>query len=168
MSVYLCVTFVVFTDCESCTRPISTKPGVYGTEVGEYGLTRGMCFVARRLEVVAVAGLNFVVCFGWGGFLRVLFSFRTYMACCKYMRPCCLIYFLQVPECVQGWLRYLISLLACLYCSCVTFVVLMRHARGKEATEAVFGLHAKKPLQNEAVFCLQAKNGLILKRLFCM
>ena len=53
-------------------------------EAGEYGLTRGMCFVARRLEVVAVAGLNFVVCFGWGGFLRVLFSFRTYMACCKY------------------------------------------------------------------------------------
>ena len=25
-------------------------------EAGEYGLTRGMCFVARRLEVVAVAG----------------------------------------------------------------------------------------------------------------
>ena len=26
-------------------------------EAGEYGLTRGTCFVARRLEVVAVAGL---------------------------------------------------------------------------------------------------------------
>ena len=25
-------------------------------EAGEYGLTRGACFVARRLEVVAVAG----------------------------------------------------------------------------------------------------------------
>ena len=26
-------------------------------EAGEYGLARGTCFVARRLEVVAVAGL---------------------------------------------------------------------------------------------------------------
>ena len=26
-------------------------------KAGEYGLTRGTCFVARRLEVVAVAGL---------------------------------------------------------------------------------------------------------------
>ena len=43
-------------------------------EVGVYGLTRGTCFVARRLEVVAVAGplwMDFTVCFGWGGFLRV-------------------------------------------------------------------------------------------------
>ena len=35
-------------------------------EVCEHGLTRGTCFVARRLEVVAVAGLlwiYFVVCF---------------------------------------------------------------------------------------------------------
>ena len=40
-------------------------------EAGEYGLTRGTCFVARRLEVVAVAGLlaaAFVVCSGWGVF----------------------------------------------------------------------------------------------------
>ena len=44
-----------FTDYESCTRPISTNPG--SMEAGEYGLTRGTCFVARRLEVVAVAGL---------------------------------------------------------------------------------------------------------------
>ena len=54
-SVGACVTFVVFTDCESCTGPISTNPG--SMEAGEYGLTRGTCFVARRLEVVAVAGL---------------------------------------------------------------------------------------------------------------
>ena len=26
-------------------------------EAGEYGLTRGTCFAARRLEVLAVAGL---------------------------------------------------------------------------------------------------------------
>ena len=31
-------------------------------EAGEYGLTRGTCFVARRLEVVAVAGL---LCIWW-------------------------------------------------------------------------------------------------------
>ena len=51
----MCVTFVVFTDCESCTRPISTNP--VSIEGGKYGLTRGACFFARRLEVVAVAGL---------------------------------------------------------------------------------------------------------------
>ena len=49
------IEFVVFTDCESCTRPISTKPG--SMEAGEYGLTRGTCFFAHRLEVIAVAGL---------------------------------------------------------------------------------------------------------------
>ena len=50
----VCVTFVVFTDCESCTRPIFTNPG--SMESGERGLTRGTCFAARRLELVAVAG----------------------------------------------------------------------------------------------------------------
>ena len=35
----VCVTFVIFTDCESCTRSISTNPG--SMETGEYGLTRG-------------------------------------------------------------------------------------------------------------------------------
>ena len=53
-----CVTFVVFTDCESCTRPISTNPGSIGA--GEYGLARGTCFVACCLEVVAVAGLLWI------------------------------------------------------------------------------------------------------------
>ena len=60
-----CVTFVVFTDCESCTRPISTNPGSMAEEC-EYGLPSGTCFIARRLEVVEVAGLlwiYFVVCF---------------------------------------------------------------------------------------------------------
>ena len=52
---YSKVTFVVFTDYERCTRPISTNPG--SMEAAEYGLTHGMCFVARRLEVVAVTGL---------------------------------------------------------------------------------------------------------------
>ena len=55
LSVCVCVTFVIFTDCESCTTPSSTKPG--SMEAGEYGLTRGTCFFAHRLEVIAVAGL---------------------------------------------------------------------------------------------------------------
>ena len=29
-------------------------------EAGEFGLTRGTCFVARRVEVVAVAGLLWI------------------------------------------------------------------------------------------------------------
>ena len=57
-------------------------------EAGEYGLTRGTCFVARRLEVVAVAGLLWIswCVLGAAGF-RVFFSFfflRTHTACCKY------------------------------------------------------------------------------------
>ena len=55
VSVSVCVTFVVYADCVSCTRPIPTNPG--SMEAGEYELTRGTCFVARRLEVVAVVGL---------------------------------------------------------------------------------------------------------------
>ena len=55
MRLCVCEIFVVFTDCESCTRPISTKPG--SMEAGEYGLTRGTCFIASRPEVVAVAGM---------------------------------------------------------------------------------------------------------------
>ena len=51
----MCVTFVVFTDCKSCTRPISTNAG--SMEAGEYGLTRVTCFLACRLELDAVAGL---------------------------------------------------------------------------------------------------------------
>ena len=51
----VCVTFVVFTDCERCTRPISTNSGYM--EAGEYGLTRWTCFVARRLQLVAASGL---------------------------------------------------------------------------------------------------------------
>ena len=49
------VTFVIFTDCESCTRPISTNAG--SMEACEHGLTRGTRFVARRLKMVAVAGM---------------------------------------------------------------------------------------------------------------
>ena len=70
--VCVCVTLVLFTDCESCTRPISTNPA--SLESSEYGLTCGTCFVACRLEVVAVRGLLWLSwCSGWGGFFRVFF-----------------------------------------------------------------------------------------------
>ena len=56
MCVCVCdIEFVVFTDCESCTRPISTNPVFM--EGGEYGLTRGTWVFARLLAVVTVAGL---------------------------------------------------------------------------------------------------------------
>ena len=64
LSVCVCVPFVVVTDCESCTRPVSTKPG--SMETGKYGLTRGTCFVARRCRGGrgCRAAVDCVVCFG--------------------------------------------------------------------------------------------------------
>ena len=84
LSVY--VTFVAFSDCESCTRSISTNPG--SMEGGEHGLTRRTRFVAHCLEVVAVAGLMWVswCVFGGADFFVFFFLFfvRTHTACCKY------------------------------------------------------------------------------------
>ena len=78
------VTFVVFTVRESCTRLISTNPG--SMEAGVYGLTRGMSLVARRLEVVAVAGLLWIswCVLGGAGFFLVFFFLRTHTVCGKY------------------------------------------------------------------------------------
>ena len=72
---YVCVTFVVSTNCESCTRSISTNSG--SMEAGEHGLTRGARFVAVCLVVVAVAGLMWVswCVFGRAGFF-VLFGYH--------------------------------------------------------------------------------------------
>ena len=58
-------------------------------EAGVYGLTRGMCFVARRLEVVAIAGLLRISWCALGGadffFFFFPFSiFRTHTAYSKY------------------------------------------------------------------------------------
>ena len=63
-------------------------------EAGEYGLTRGTCFVQRRLEVVAVAGLLWISwCVGCGGLFHAFYFFfcsffffflRTHTVCCKY------------------------------------------------------------------------------------
>ena len=59
-------------------------------EAGEYGLTLGTCFVARRLKVVAVAGLLWISWCVLGGadffsvFFFDFFFLRTHTACCKY------------------------------------------------------------------------------------
>ena len=65
LCVSVCVTFVVFTDCESCTIPISTNPG--SMEAGEYGLTRGTRFIVCRPKLDAVAGLLWVSWCVFGG-----------------------------------------------------------------------------------------------------
>ena len=81
------------TDCESCTRAISTNPGYM--EASEYGLTCGTCFVERHPEVVAVAGLLWIswCVLGAAGFRvfspRFFFFERSRPAAS--MRPSCLI-----------------------------------------------------------------------------
>ena len=72
LCVCLCVTYGFFTDCESCTKPISTNAG--SMQVGAYGLTRWTYFVACRLEVVAVAGLRWISWFVLGAPEFVFFS----------------------------------------------------------------------------------------------
>ena len=79
---------MVFTDCESCTRPISTNQEF--VEAGEYRLTRETSFVERRLVVVAVARLLLILWYILGAaefpfvfFPRFIFL-RTHTACCKY------------------------------------------------------------------------------------
>ena len=64
---------VVFTDCEGCTRPISTN--LVSMEGGEYGLTRGTWVFARRLSVVAVAE---VLWLSWCVLGGALFFFRVF------------------------------------------------------------------------------------------
>ena len=110
LSVSVCVTLVVFTDCESCTRPISTNPR--SMEAGGYGLTRGTSFLVYRLELDAVAGLLWISWCVLGGadffsafFFGVYFFFeRTRPAAST--RPPCLIYLSTTIICrramVQG------------------------------------------------------------------
>ena len=84
----VCVTFVVFADCESCKGPISTNPE--SMEAGGYEITRGTCCFARRLELVTVAGLLWISWCALGAaeffvfFPRFFFLVRTHTACCKY------------------------------------------------------------------------------------
>ena len=62
-------------------------------EAGEYELTRGTCYVARRLEVVAVVGLLWVPSWILGGsdFPCFFFCFERTRPAAS-MRPPCLIY----------------------------------------------------------------------------
>ena len=59
-------------------------------EAGEYGLTRGPCYVARRLEGVAVAELLWIswcvlgAAFFFVFFFSDFFYLRKHTACCKY------------------------------------------------------------------------------------
>ena len=87
-------------------------------EACEYGLPRGTCFVARRLELVAVAGrlwISWCVLGGAGffSFFSFVFFIRTQTACCKYEAASCLIY-LSTSTGVRTGCHYLISLSVCL------------------------------------------------------
>ena len=55
-------------------------------EAAEYGLTCEGCFIARRLEVVAVARLLWIswCVSGAAHFVFFRFFLRTHAACCKY------------------------------------------------------------------------------------
>ena len=108
-----CVSFVVFTDNKSCTRPISTNPG--SMEAGEYGLRRGTCFLACGPELDAITGLLWISWCVLGGadFSSVIFFFFQRTRPAASMRP---------PL------------------ASFTSLLVMRQGRGSEATEAVFCL----------------------------
>ena len=62
-------------------------------EACEYGLTRGTCFVARCLEVVAIAGLLWIAwcVLGAAGFISCVFLFERKRPAAS-IRTLCLIY----------------------------------------------------------------------------
>ena len=121
VSVCVCVAFAVFSDCESCTWPISTNPG--SMEASKYGLERRTCSVTHHLEVVAVAGLLWISRCVWGAagfrFFRVFFIFERTRPAAS-MRTPCLIY-LSTSTGVRTGLHSLVGLSVCL--CIVTFVV---------------------------------------------
>ena len=113
----MCVTFVVFTDYESCTRPISTNAG--SMEAGDYGLTRGTWSLACRLELDAVAGLLWISWCVLGGGEDFSVSFSPNFFFFERTRPAAS---LRPPL------------------ASFTSLLVMRQGRGSEATEAVFCL----------------------------
>ena len=87
--VSVCVTFVVFLIAKAVRGRFSQTRDFM--EAGEYRLTRGTRFVARRLGLVAVAGRLWVswCVLGRAGFFcvflfSIFFFLRTHTACCKY------------------------------------------------------------------------------------
>ena len=88
---------------------ISTNPG--SMEAGDYGLTLGTSFVARRLKVVTVAGLLWIswCVSGAAGFRFFFLAFflRTHTACCKYDAALPLIYLSTSTGVRTGlWIRF--------------------------------------------------------------
>ena len=134
--VRVCVTFVVFTDCESCTRPISTNP--VSMEAGEYWLTHGTWFslaVSRWSRSPGCCGFRGMF---WMGRIFFLFFFpsffpRTHTACCRYEAASCLIY-LSTSTGARTGCHYLMSLSVCV-CVCVTlnslFLLIATAVRGR-------------------------------------
>ena len=92
-------------------------------EAGEYGLTRGTCFVVCCLEVVAVAGLLFISWCVLGGadfFVLIFFDFFLFERT-----------------------RYAASMRPPL--ASFTSLLVMMQGRGSEANEAVFCPRQKAP-----------------------
>ena len=84
-------------------------------EAGEYALTRGTCFVARRLVVVAVAGLLWI---SWGvlgatGVISCFLFLFEHTRPAASTRTSCLI-FPSTSTGVRTRCQYLISLSVCL------------------------------------------------------
>ena len=93
--VSVCVTLDVFTDCESCTKPISTHPGIYGS--GRVWTNAWDMFfrAPSRVDRGRRDAVDFVVCFGCGGFFLYFFSCFFFFQRTRpagSMRPPCLIY----------------------------------------------------------------------------
>ena len=89
----VCVTLVVFTDRESCTRPISTNPEIYNTQREWSNAWDVFRRAPSRGGRGRRAAVDSVVCFESGGFFvffffRSAFSLQTDTTCCKYGSPC--------------------------------------------------------------------------------
>ena len=108
----VCVTLVVFTDCESCTRPISANPG--SMEAGECVGRVSLHAVWSWTRSPGCCGFRGVFWVGriFSCFFSCFFLFRTHTACCKYEATF----------------------------ASFSFLLVMRQGRGCEATEAVLCL----------------------------
>ena len=113
----VCVTFVLFTDCESCTRPIFHKPGIYGSGRACANAWDVVFRAPSRGGRGRWADVGFVVCFRWGGFFLLFFFFDSFLfertRPAASMRPPCLIY-LSTSTGVRTGCHYLISLFMCM------------------------------------------------------
>ena len=87
------VIFVVFTDCESCTRPIFTnpgsvhfhKPGIYGSGTVWANARDVFSRMPSRVGRGRRAAVVFVLCCGWGGLFPCFFHEFAFI--CKFLHP---------------------------------------------------------------------------------